>query len=102
MKKEQAISSVVIEEKINLKPEILEELKKASLSTTGHGLPRIIESKSYFLKITWLIFTLVSIGLCAFMVIKSVNQYLNFEVNTKISVKKRSSNAFPGRFHLQC
>jgi hypothetical protein len=85
-----------IEEKPNkLKHEIIEELKRASTNTTGHGLPRIILSKSYFLKIMWLTFMLASIGLCAFMIVKSVSQYLNFDVNTKISVINQAQMSFP-------
>jgi hypothetical protein len=91
MLKMEKAKSVSSEHKIK----ILEELKNAAIETTGHGLPRIMLSKSYFLKIMWTIFMLVSMSLCAYMIIRLVSQYLQFDVNTQILVIYEPKILFP-------
>lgn len=47
---------------------IVTKLKEFSLETTGHGLPRIVEAQSYYMKFIWLACYLASIALCITMV----------------------------------
>ena len=76
-----------------------ESLKKFAyeffVSTTCHGLPNIMRTENILLKIFWLLCLLASSVLCSIVVIQSVNEYLEFDVVTKIRVKNEKSTTFP-------
>ena len=54
------------------------------INSTVHAIPNIIRSEHKSLKIMWLIFFTISTGLCSFLVIEAILDYLNFDVNTEI------------------
>jgi hypothetical protein len=64
-------------------------------TTTSHGYPNIFRTSLWEIRIMWLIFTLIATGLCAYMIAKSVLDYLNFEINTKIVIDKEIPSEFP-------
>lgn len=70
-------------------------LSEIILSSNSHGFPNIVRSKNTLLKIVWTSFTLLSISGCAFMIYKSVVQYLEFEVTTKIRIINQFKATFP-------
>ena len=63
--------------------------------TTSHGYPNIFRSNLREIRIMWLIFTMIATGLCAYMIVRSVLDYLNFEINTKIVIDKEIPSEFP-------
>jgi hypothetical protein len=75
------------------------ELKKRfvewSSSSTSHGYPNIFRTDKWPIKIMWLFFLLLSTGVCFYMVTKSVTDYLNHEVVTKIRVFNEQMMEFP-------
>ena len=70
-------------------------LIEAGISTTAHGIPKIISSKLFFLRIIWSIFLLISVSVCCFMVFKSVNNYCDYEVVTKTTLTNQLPSEFP-------
>jgi hypothetical protein len=64
-------------------------------SSTSHGLPNIARSDKFSVKVMWFIFVLISTGLCAFMVSRSVIDFASFDVVTKIRVYRDVPVAFP-------
>jgi hypothetical protein len=64
-------------------------------SSTSHGFPNIFRTKIIAIKIMWLIFLIVSSGLCGYMVMKSILDYLSFDVITKIRIQNEVPMEFP-------
>lgn len=89
----ESLSSIITEQSI--RNDVLEELKRASLETTGHGLPRIILAQRAYLKILWLIFLILSMSLCVFMIYRSISQYVDFGVTSQISRVNQAEMTFP-------
>lgn len=44
----------------------------------GHALPQILTSESKIFKLIWTICLLASLGMCLYMVVRCVNQYLQY------------------------
>lgn len=96
MKRWYSSSTIITEDKEpSIYDEVLEELKKATLETTGHGLPRLILARNIYVKLVWIFCLFVSIGFCAFMIFRSVSQYFSFEVNSLISDVYTNQMIFP-------
>ncbi|XP_060078381.1 amiloride-sensitive sodium channel subunit gamma-2-like [Ylistrum balloti] len=62
--------------------------------TSLHGLGRISDSKQIIQKIIWICLTLAAFGMCVFQVYRLGNQFLNFQVNTKI-IMTQEKQRFP-------
>ncbi|CAF0856066.1 unnamed protein product [Brachionus calyciflorus] len=65
------------------------------LSSTSHGFPKIISSSNKTLKYIWSLFTLISTGLCAFLIIENITKYYEYEVTTKIRFIPEYKSTFP-------
>lgn len=79
----------------SLKGCIKDELKRFGTTTTAHGLPRILASKYLVTKLIWLLFTLTSIGLCAYMIIRGILIYIEFGTTSLIRQYPSESITFP-------
>lgn len=66
-----------------------------SSELTAHGLPLIIRKKNCYAKIIWMLFTALAVGLCCYMVVKTITEYLKYEVVTKIRKEIRFHVKFP-------
>jgi hypothetical protein len=64
-------------------------------TSTSHGFPHIFRTKFIAIKIMWLIFLFISTCLCGYMVMKSILDYLSFDVITKIRVQNEVPMEFP-------
>ena len=64
-------------------------------STTIHGLPMIIKENSYLAKIIWLVLFLSASSLCLFLNRKSVIDFMNYEVITKVRIINEPKLEFP-------
>ena len=84
-----------METKIDKKEVIKNRLIEWSASSTAHGFPNIIKNKSKSLKLMWTICFLISLGSCTFMIIKSIKDYLQYDVITQIRVISESPTLFP-------
>lgn len=51
----------------------------------SHGIPNLAaDSKNIIMRLMWTGFLLISIGICAFMIVKSISEYVEYDVTTKI------------------
>lgn len=71
-----------------LKKTLIDELKQ------DNGLKGYI-SKVLSLNIIWVLFVIGAIAACSFYVVKSINEYLQFDVNTRIRVVYKEEMPFP-------
>ncbi|CAF0860551.1 unnamed protein product [Brachionus calyciflorus] len=62
---------------------------------TMHGFPNIFRTKNLSIKILWIIAFIVSNGFCFYFIAKSLLEYLQFNVVTKIRVLEKDSIQFP-------
>jgi hypothetical protein len=74
---------------------IKETIFKATRDTTGHGIPRILESKNNFIRFLWLAAVLCSVGACAYMLYDGTSHYFSWNVVTTIKVIGESPSLFP-------
>ena len=75
---------------------VLNILKEQLSNTTAHGLPNIVRSKYYLIKIVWSVVFLGSVSLCAYLIIQSISEYFQYDVNSKIRLIKEFPLKFPG------
>ncbi|CAF0969119.1 unnamed protein product [Brachionus calyciflorus] len=71
------------------------EIKESLLSSTSHGIPNMIRSDKLALRLMWIFFTIVSTGLCSYMIVQSIMNYLRFETTSKIQIHSETSSIFP-------
>ncbi|CAF0785654.1 unnamed protein product [Brachionus calyciflorus] len=71
------------------------EIEESLLSSTSHGIPNIIRSDKLSLRLMWIFFTIVSTGLCSYMIVQSITSYLSFETTSKIQIHSETSSIFP-------
>lgn len=70
---------------------LVDYLEKSSI----HDLNSIRIAKNNFLRIVWIISILTSASLCGYSIMKSINDYLSFEVMTKIREINEVKSIFP-------
>jgi hypothetical protein len=70
----------------SIKHKIRNKTGELLAASTSHGLPNVFRSKRIFMKVFWLSLFIISTfcGVCT--VIETVNNYLKYEVVTKIDV----------------
>lgn len=74
---------------------IKNKLKECSMISTTHGIPNIIRNPNKSLKLIWTICFLASTVTCAFLVLRSVSEYFEFDVVTKTRVFNQAQSSFP-------
>jgi hypothetical protein len=77
-----------------------EVVSKATLETTGHGIPRLLQSQSKIFRLLWFIALMASVCGCAYMVYVGMSNYFQFNVVTNIQVIGEQPSLFPVRFFL--
>ena len=74
---------------------IKKTISNLALSTSCHGIPNFYKTERILLKIIWLLFIIISFIACVLMVTKSVNDYFQYEVTTKIETIQTNSMTLP-------
>ena len=74
-----------------IKEVLLDFCKKTSIQ----GIPNIYQAKSLSLKTIWILFFILATSGSSYLVIKSISNYLDFEVVTKIRVIRQQPAEFP-------
>ena len=88
IKTEVLIEPHIIQTLLNLATEsIFNELTQTVL--------KIVRTKFVSLKIFWILSLMFVLGFCSFLVVKSVSEYLSFEVTTKIRTVFETPTLFP-------
>ena len=77
------------------KNEIIQLTRMTFESSSIHAIPNIIRNKYILIKIIWLICFIVSFSGCTWFMIKSINDYLKYDVVTRIRVKYVNEIKFP-------
>jgi hypothetical protein len=63
--------------------------------STSHGIPHIFKRENLIIKTFWILCTLAATGVCAWLVTKSVTDYLNYETVTVAQVIDEVPTLFP-------
>jgi hypothetical protein len=69
-------------------------IESASVSTM-HGLPNFVRTDRSLIRIIWAICFLAAFGICAYLIIESILDYLKFDVITTVKVIKEPYAEFP-------
>jgi hypothetical protein len=64
-------------------------------NSTNHCLPKIQNSKHTLIRFIWIISSIFSTSICSFMIINIVNEYLRYDVVTKIRVHTEIESDYP-------
>jgi hypothetical protein len=64
-------------------------------SSTSHSVSRITNAKYLSIKIVWIIASVLSISACCFIIVKTISEYLKFDVVTKVRVFNELEAEFP-------
>jgi hypothetical protein len=70
-------------------------LRDASLETSMHGLPSIIKTDHTVLKILWLAAFLAASGYCSYLIVLTIQSYLEYKVVTNIDTISEIPTKFP-------
>ncbi|CAF0880179.1 unnamed protein product [Brachionus calyciflorus] len=70
-------------------------IEESLLSSTSHGIPNIIRSDKLAIRLMWIFFTVVSTGLCSYMIVQSIMNYFSFETTSKIQIHTEKSSILP-------
>ena len=65
------------------------------LASSIHGIPGIIRTRKICFKFIWAISFVISASICAYMLIKSISDYFDFELVTTTTVKTEMPTVFP-------
>ena len=78
-------------------PTSISEILQQKLSNSAsHGIPNIVRSNYVSIKIFWSALFLVSFSLCSYLIIKSILEYFEYDVTSKIRLVKEFPVKFPG------
>jgi len=84
---------------IHQRPGKFQEVKAAFhgclSNTTGHGLPQIVKPGNLFLNVLWVIFYVVAVSGCGFMIYQAVDQFCQFDVITMTKIKRETEMELP-------
>jgi len=74
---------------------IYKSLKEIASTAQIHGIPKIINSDHIVIKIMWLFFTIGSVSVCFWVLVKTIRDYLEYPVVTNINQISEIPSAFP-------
>lgn len=74
---------------------VIYHVKTWALSTTTHGVQKLANAKKIYSRIFWILFILVALSLCFFVIANNIIQYLQFDVTTKIRIIDQKEVIFP-------
>ena len=77
------------------KQKIIEKSKELALSSTFIGLPNIFRTDKACLKLMWLVLLITGISIGIYITIKTILDYLDYEVVTSIKVINEIPTEFP-------
>jgi hypothetical protein len=74
---------------------IREKTIEILIGSTAHGIPRILLTKHTFIKIMWLIFTLISFGITSNLTVKITLDYLEYNTISSVVIIQEFKSQFP-------
>lgn len=70
-------------------------IKEIGLNSSTHGIPNIIRTSRFEIKILWSTFLLLLTCICAYLVLENIRTYLEYGVTTKVLFTKKHEIDFP-------
>jgi len=70
-------------------------LKNFMKLTTVHGVQNFYRANNFFIRLMWLFSLFVSASFCVYFIVKSVSDYLNYEIVSQINVNYEARVKFP-------
>jgi hypothetical protein len=77
------------------KEKIFIKFKDTLLSSTSHGLPNVLRTPRKSIKCMWLLLFLIFSSIGSYMVYKTISNYLEYEIVTKIEYIRENPIEFP-------
>jgi len=77
------------------KEKIFEKALEIGLNSTSHGLPNLIRTDKFILKLIWLLILLTGLSMGIFTKVQSIMNYLKYDVVTSIKVITEVPTQFP-------
>jgi hypothetical protein len=74
---------------------ISEMISELCRNSTSHSLQKIGKSKHLLIKIIWIVSSIFSISFCSYVIIKTVGEYLKYDVVTNIRVHTEIEPEYP-------
>jgi hypothetical protein len=65
---------------------ILAQLTECAQNSTSHGLPNIARARNNLVRFIWVVCFLAMSGLCSWLILESVCEYLEYKANSKIKI----------------
>ena len=72
-----------------------ERLKSLGIESSFHSIPSLVQSEHPAMKLTWIVFFVVSFGFCTWTVCTNVQDFLAYPVETVVEVVHDSDADFP-------
>ncbi|CAF0751388.1 unnamed protein product [Brachionus calyciflorus] len=77
------------------KSKIKSSVKEALSKSTSHGIPNIVSTDKWSIRLIWIVSTLLSTALCGLLIAQNFLNYYEYEVTTKIREKYDYVVEFP-------
>ena len=74
---------------------MLSELKEDLFFLKVNAVSNILRSTSIVIKLVWLFFLVAAAGICAFLIVGSIREYLHYPVTTTVRVYSEQKSIFP-------
>jgi hypothetical protein len=78
-----------------MKKTLSDILNESVMSNAGYALHRVVKKDFLLIRLMWLISLLLLSALCSFLIVKTVGNYLNYEVVTNIKIVNENPSPFP-------
>ena len=88
-------STIITENRANCKRDIDREVIKWSWLSTAHGILPVLNTGSKIFRIIWLLCLIGSIGMCSYMVYRTVALYLKWEAVIRVDQRDSIELTFP-------
>ena len=95
MSKEETLKKEKKDKDNQLKLKIKEKVFEHLSTTHLHGLPHIVRSKYWFMKIFWILFFLLMLGLSLWFIVLAYHNYYTYPVITSINKNVEQHTGFP-------
>jgi amiloride-sensitive sodium channel subunit alpha/amiloride-sensitive sodium channel subunit gamma len=88
-------SNFKLQDKVPLLKLIKSNVLQIGMISSANGIPNALNTKHKIIKYMWIVFFLISTGACAYSIIKSFQQYFQFDVVTKVRIINEIPSTFP-------
>ena len=84
-----------VQPKSSLISELKQRMATQLETTTGHGCPNLVRTRSWVIRIMWIILVIIATGASAYMIYRAITAFLKYDVTTQISTVAEVPTTFP-------